>query len=118
MPRVSFGIATAPQQVTYADIVRVWREADTVSEIEHAWLFDHLMPIASDPGCGQHGDDRPQDDGPQNDAFQREPPPVEPLSSNASDAIIHESAGRVWLLCAPPRERGVTGGATASIGQP
>jgi alkanesulfonate monooxygenase SsuD/methylene tetrahydromethanopterin reductase-like flavin-dependent oxidoreductase (luciferase family) len=45
---VSFGIATAPQQVGYADILRVWHEADTVSEIEHAWLFDHLMPIASD----------------------------------------------------------------------
>ena len=45
---VSFGIATAPQQVDYADILRVWREADTVSELQHAWLFDHLMPIASD----------------------------------------------------------------------
>jgi alkanesulfonate monooxygenase SsuD/methylene tetrahydromethanopterin reductase-like flavin-dependent oxidoreductase (luciferase family) len=45
---ISFGIATAPQQVDYADILRVWREADTVPEIEHAWLFDHLMPIASD----------------------------------------------------------------------
>jgi alkanesulfonate monooxygenase SsuD/methylene tetrahydromethanopterin reductase-like flavin-dependent oxidoreductase (luciferase family) len=45
---VSFGIATAPQQVDYADILRVWREADTVPELEHAWLFDHLMPIASD----------------------------------------------------------------------
>jgi alkanesulfonate monooxygenase SsuD/methylene tetrahydromethanopterin reductase-like flavin-dependent oxidoreductase (luciferase family) len=48
MAHVSFGIATAPQQVDYADILRVWREADTVPEIEHAWLFDHLMPIASD----------------------------------------------------------------------
>ncbi len=48
MPHVSFGIATAPQQVDYADILRVWREADTVPELEHAWLFDHLMPIASD----------------------------------------------------------------------
>ena len=46
--RVSFGIATPPQNVDYADILRVWREADTVSELEHAWLFDHLMPIASD----------------------------------------------------------------------
>jgi alkanesulfonate monooxygenase SsuD/methylene tetrahydromethanopterin reductase-like flavin-dependent oxidoreductase (luciferase family) len=44
-----FGIATAPQQVSYGDILRVWREADTVPEIEHAWLFDHLMPIAGDP---------------------------------------------------------------------
>jgi alkanesulfonate monooxygenase SsuD/methylene tetrahydromethanopterin reductase-like flavin-dependent oxidoreductase (luciferase family) len=46
---VSFGIATAPQQVDYPDILRVWREADAVPELEHAWLFDHLMPIASDP---------------------------------------------------------------------
>ena len=45
---VSFGIATAPQQVTYQDVQRVWREADAVPEIEHAWLFDHLLPIAGD----------------------------------------------------------------------
>ena len=49
-PRPRFGIATAPQQVSYADILRVWREADTIPQIEHAWLFDHLMPIAGDPG--------------------------------------------------------------------
>jgi alkanesulfonate monooxygenase SsuD/methylene tetrahydromethanopterin reductase-like flavin-dependent oxidoreductase (luciferase family) len=48
MPHTSFGIATAPQQVDYADLLRVWREADTVPEIEHAWLFDHLMPIGGD----------------------------------------------------------------------
>ncbi len=48
MPHVSFGIATAPQRVDYADILRVWCEADTVPEIEHAWLFDHLMPIGGD----------------------------------------------------------------------
>jgi alkanesulfonate monooxygenase SsuD/methylene tetrahydromethanopterin reductase-like flavin-dependent oxidoreductase (luciferase family) len=45
---VSFGIATAPQQVTYHDVQRVWREADAIPEIEHAWLFDHLLPIAGD----------------------------------------------------------------------
>ncbi|MEW2500453.1 LLM class flavin-dependent oxidoreductase [Amycolatopsis sp. NPDC047767] len=44
-----FGIMTAPMQVDYADLVRVWREADTLPEIEHAWLFDHLLPIAGDP---------------------------------------------------------------------
>jgi alkanesulfonate monooxygenase SsuD/methylene tetrahydromethanopterin reductase-like flavin-dependent oxidoreductase (luciferase family) len=49
-PAVSFGIATAPQQVAYADIQRVWLEADTVPEIAHAWLFDHLLPIGGDPG--------------------------------------------------------------------
>ena len=45
---VSFGIATAPQQVTYHEVQQVWREADTIGEIEHAWLFDHLLPIAGD----------------------------------------------------------------------
>lgn len=45
----SFGLMTAPMQVGYADILRVWQQADTIPEIEHAWLFDHLMPIAGDP---------------------------------------------------------------------
>ena len=45
----SFGIVTAPMQIGYRDILRVWREADAVPEIEHAWLFDHLMPIGGDP---------------------------------------------------------------------
>jgi alkanesulfonate monooxygenase SsuD/methylene tetrahydromethanopterin reductase-like flavin-dependent oxidoreductase (luciferase family) len=45
----SFGIATAPQQVGYDDLLRVWREADAIGQIEHAWLFDHLLPIGGDP---------------------------------------------------------------------
>jgi len=45
----SFGIMTAPMQVHYEDIRRVWLEADKIPEIEHAWLFDHLMPIGGDP---------------------------------------------------------------------
>ena len=45
----SFGIMTAPMQVDYQDVLRVWREADAIPEIEHAWLFDHLMPIGGDP---------------------------------------------------------------------
>jgi alkanesulfonate monooxygenase SsuD/methylene tetrahydromethanopterin reductase-like flavin-dependent oxidoreductase (luciferase family) len=44
----SFGIATAPQQVAYEDLLRVWREADTIPQIEHAWAFDHLLPIGGD----------------------------------------------------------------------
>ena len=44
-----FGIMTVSQQVTYRDVLRVWREADTIPQIEHAWLFDHLMPIGGDP---------------------------------------------------------------------
>ena len=45
-----FGIMTAPSQVGYGDVLRVWREADAIPQIEHAWLFDHLMPIGGDPG--------------------------------------------------------------------
>jgi len=44
-----FGIMTAPMQVGYHDVLRVWQEADTIPEIEHTWLFDHLMPIGGDP---------------------------------------------------------------------
>ncbi|WP_205699478.1 LLM class flavin-dependent oxidoreductase [Conexibacter sp. SYSU D00693] len=45
----SFGLMTAPQQVAYDDVLRVWQEADALAELEHAWLFDHLMPIGGDP---------------------------------------------------------------------
>ncbi|MFI9323277.1 hypothetical protein ACIGXI_26350 [Kitasatospora aureofaciens] len=40
-----FWIRTAPAQVAYDDILRVRREADGIEQIEHAWLFDHLMPL-------------------------------------------------------------------------
>ena len=45
MSRISFGIKTAPHHTTYEDMLKVWREADTVEAIEHAWLFDHFAPI-------------------------------------------------------------------------
>ncbi|MFD1659116.1 LLM class flavin-dependent oxidoreductase [Streptomyces caeni] len=48
-PRPRFGVMTAPSQVDYHDVLRVWREADAIPEIEHAWLFDHLMPIGGPP---------------------------------------------------------------------
>lgn len=44
----TFGIMTAQQHVDYRDLVRVWQEADAVDAIDHAWLFDHLLPIAGD----------------------------------------------------------------------
>lgn len=47
--RPSVGIMTAPMQVSYDDVLAVWREADAIPQIEHAWLFDHLMPIGGDP---------------------------------------------------------------------
>jgi F420-dependent oxidoreductase-like protein len=45
----SFGIKTMPQYTTYEDILRVWREADATPVFEHAWAFDHFMPINADP---------------------------------------------------------------------
>ena len=48
-PRLSFGIKTAPQFTTYADMLRVWEEADTIPVFEHAWVFDHFMPLGNDP---------------------------------------------------------------------
>ncbi len=50
MAQLSFGIKTAPQQTTYEDMLRVWREADANPSFEHAWVFDHFMPIGrADP---------------------------------------------------------------------
>ena len=46
--RLSFGIKTTPQNVSFADILRVWAEADTIPVIEHAWLWDHLQPMRGD----------------------------------------------------------------------
>jgi len=48
--KLSFGIKTAPQSTTYEDMLRVWLEADAIPTIEHAWLFDHFMPINGDTG--------------------------------------------------------------------
>jgi F420-dependent oxidoreductase-like protein len=46
---LSFGIKTAPQNTTYEDMLRVWREADAIPVIEHAWDFDHFIPLGRDP---------------------------------------------------------------------
>jgi alkanesulfonate monooxygenase SsuD/methylene tetrahydromethanopterin reductase-like flavin-dependent oxidoreductase (luciferase family) len=43
--RLSFGIKTSQQGTSYAEIQRVWREADQVPVLEHAWLWDHLVPL-------------------------------------------------------------------------
>jgi alkanesulfonate monooxygenase SsuD/methylene tetrahydromethanopterin reductase-like flavin-dependent oxidoreductase (luciferase family) len=43
--RLSFGIKTTPVHARYDDIVRVWTEADGIPEIQHAWLWDHLLPL-------------------------------------------------------------------------
>src|SRR5947209_14830531 len=44
-----FGIKTAQQYTSYDDILRVWLEADNIPLIEHAWAFDHFIPLGLDP---------------------------------------------------------------------
>lgn len=52
--QVSFGIKTTPSQTTYEELLRVWTEADAVPLIEHAWLWDHLVPLFGDPNGPAH----------------------------------------------------------------
>lgn len=48
MSKISYGIMTPQSHVRYADLLRVWQEADSLDEIRHAWLFDHLFSITGD----------------------------------------------------------------------
>lgn len=43
--RVTFGVKTSQANTTYEDVLRVWREADQIPVFEHAWLWDHLVPL-------------------------------------------------------------------------
>jgi alkanesulfonate monooxygenase SsuD/methylene tetrahydromethanopterin reductase-like flavin-dependent oxidoreductase (luciferase family) len=42
---VTFGLKTSPVHTTYEQIQRAWLQADEVPEIEHAWLWDHMLPL-------------------------------------------------------------------------
>jgi len=42
--RVRFGIQTSPQDFTYDDMVRAWKDADALG-FDSAWVFDHFIPI-------------------------------------------------------------------------
>ncbi|MGE0822048.1 MAG: TIGR03560 family F420-dependent LLM class oxidoreductase [Candidatus Binatia bacterium] len=46
--KVRFGVQTPPQHVTYAELVSIWQEAEELG-FDTAFVFDHLMPIYSDP---------------------------------------------------------------------
>jgi len=45
---VRFGVQTPPQHTSYAEIERVWHDADAL-DLDSAFVFDHFMPIFSDP---------------------------------------------------------------------
>jgi alkanesulfonate monooxygenase SsuD/methylene tetrahydromethanopterin reductase-like flavin-dependent oxidoreductase (luciferase family) len=46
MMDVTFGLKTSPMHTSYAAILRAWQQADEVPEIEHAWLWDHMLPLS------------------------------------------------------------------------
>jgi alkanesulfonate monooxygenase SsuD/methylene tetrahydromethanopterin reductase-like flavin-dependent oxidoreductase (luciferase family) len=45
MSRVSFGVKTSQMGVSYDYIQEVWRQADELPVFEHAWLWDHMVPL-------------------------------------------------------------------------
>lgn len=45
---LSFGVKTSQMGLTYDEILRVWREADQIPVFEHAWLWDHMVPMRGD----------------------------------------------------------------------
>jgi alkanesulfonate monooxygenase SsuD/methylene tetrahydromethanopterin reductase-like flavin-dependent oxidoreductase (luciferase family) len=47
---LKIGLKTTPMHVSYDDILRVWQQADEMTEIADAWLWDHMLPLAGDRG--------------------------------------------------------------------
>jgi F420-dependent oxidoreductase-like protein len=45
--RIKFGIQTGQQDVTYKDLVGIWKEAEALG-FDSAWNFDHFIPIRGD----------------------------------------------------------------------
>jgi alkanesulfonate monooxygenase SsuD/methylene tetrahydromethanopterin reductase-like flavin-dependent oxidoreductase (luciferase family) len=45
MSRVSFGVKTSQMGISYDHILDVWRQADELPVFEHAWLWDHMVPL-------------------------------------------------------------------------
>ncbi|GGU95526.1 hypothetical protein ACIG0C_15100 [Kitasatospora aureofaciens] len=78
---------TAPAQVAYDDILRVWREADGIEQIEHAWLFVHLMPLGGWIAVEHQGPGKPGRVVVGTLADRRpSPPPTSPWTCSTSPA--------------------------------
>jgi alkanesulfonate monooxygenase SsuD/methylene tetrahydromethanopterin reductase-like flavin-dependent oxidoreductase (luciferase family) len=45
---LSFGVKTSQMGIGYEDILKIWREADDIPLFEHAWLWDHMVPLRGD----------------------------------------------------------------------
>jgi len=49
--RISFGVKTSQIGLSYEDILSTWRRADQIEVFEHAWLWDHMVPLRGDPSA-------------------------------------------------------------------
>jgi alkanesulfonate monooxygenase SsuD/methylene tetrahydromethanopterin reductase-like flavin-dependent oxidoreductase (luciferase family) len=49
---LSFGIKTSQIGQSYAEILRTWKEADEIALFQHAWLWDHMIPLRGDVRTG------------------------------------------------------------------
>ena len=45
---LTFGIKTSQANTTYERVLATWRAADQLDAFEHAWLWDHLVPLRGD----------------------------------------------------------------------
>ena len=45
---LSFGIKTSQMGIGYEEIRSTWRDADRIQLFEHAWLWDHMVPLRGD----------------------------------------------------------------------
>jgi alkanesulfonate monooxygenase SsuD/methylene tetrahydromethanopterin reductase-like flavin-dependent oxidoreductase (luciferase family) len=45
---LSFGVKTSQMGLSYEQILTTWREADRIPVFEHAWLWDHMVPLRGD----------------------------------------------------------------------
>jgi alkanesulfonate monooxygenase SsuD/methylene tetrahydromethanopterin reductase-like flavin-dependent oxidoreductase (luciferase family) len=46
--RLSFGVKTSQMGLSYDEILDVWQAADQIDVFEHAWLWDHMVPLRGD----------------------------------------------------------------------
>jgi len=44
-----YGIKTPTQHTSFAEMMRIWQEADTMEIFESAWNWDHIYPLRGDP---------------------------------------------------------------------
>jgi alkanesulfonate monooxygenase SsuD/methylene tetrahydromethanopterin reductase-like flavin-dependent oxidoreductase (luciferase family) len=42
---ITFGIKTSQSNLTYEEILKTWLETEDVPVFEHAWLWDHFIPL-------------------------------------------------------------------------